>query len=96
MVCVSRACVERECGAGQQLRHADDAIHRRAQLVAHALEEVALRLRRFGQLPVALDQLARAQRDLRLQSLLRLDDAAGSLRGAPALRWTMSKSDASA
>ena len=33
----------RQRRARQQLRHADHAVHRRAQLVAHAIEEVALR-----------------------------------------------------
>ena len=76
MVCVSRVCVGDSGGAAQQLRHADDAIHRRAQLMAHPRQEIALRLRRLRQLPVALDQLRRAQRHLRFQSLLGLDDAA--------------------
>ena len=44
----------RQRRARQELRHADHAVHRRAQLVAHAIEEVALRARRFGELPIAL------------------------------------------
>ncbi len=62
----------RQHRARQQLRHADDAVHRRAQLVAHAIEEVALGARRLGELPVALGELARAQLNFGLEPLARL------------------------
>ncbi len=61
--------------ARKQLRHTNDTVHRRAQLVAHAIQEAALCLRSLLQLTVALQQLARSQRDLRLEALL-LDDHA--------------------
>ncbi len=62
-------------GAAQQLGHADDAVHRRAQFMAHASQEVALRLRGLRELPVALDQFARAQGHLGFEPLLRAHDA---------------------
>ncbi len=64
-----------KAGARKQLCHADDAIHGSSQLVAHPVQEVALRLRGLLELAIRLDQLARAQRDLRFQALL-LDDYA--------------------
>jgi hypothetical protein len=48
-------------GPRQQLGHAHDAVHGRAQLMAHTIEEIALRSRRFGELPIALDQFSRAR-----------------------------------
>ena len=75
----------RQRRARQQLGHADDAVHRRAQLVAHAIEEVALRLRRLGELAVALDQLARAQLHFGFEAFARC----ARPRGTSARCWCM-------
>jgi hypothetical protein len=49
-----------QLGAGQQLGSSDDAIERRAYLVAHAREEVALRATEPVEFLVAYLELARA------------------------------------
>ncbi len=59
----------RKRGAGEKLGHADDAVHRRAQLVTHAVEEVALGLHGLGELLVRRLQLARAQLHLGFEAL---------------------------
>ena len=61
--------------AREELGHADHAVHRRAQLVAHAIEKVALGLHRVGELAVALGELPGAQLHLRLQTLPGAHDA---------------------
>jgi len=65
-----------ECRAREQFRHADDAIHRCAQFMAHARKKITLGLRRLRKLAVALDQFARTQGHLGLEPLLRQRDAA--------------------
>jgi len=83
----------RQRRARQKLRHADHAVHRRAQLVTHAIEEVALRLCGFGELPVAFTKLACAQLHFGLEPRASLDHllellpvAVISLRGEPEQR----------
>ena len=60
--------------AGEELRHADHAVHGRAQLVAHAIEEVALRPHGLRELAVALGELAGAQLDLGFEALAGVED----------------------
>jgi hypothetical protein len=47
--------------------------------VTHAIEEIALRTRRFFELAIALHELARAQLHLGLEALARLDHLADFL-----------------
>ena len=94
IVFVRCACVADSAVRDEQLGHADDAVHRRAQLVAHAIEEVALRARRFGELPVALDELARAQLHLGFEAFARSHHLAELLRAADA-RGTATKPSSS-
>src|SRR5205823_49622 len=63
-----------EWRAGEELRHADHAVHGRAQLVAHAIEEVALRPHGLRELAVALGELAGAQLDLGFEALAGVKD----------------------
>ena len=83
MVSARRRCRARELGALQQLGHSHDAVHRRADLVAHAREKLALRAarplrgllgrRRFGdralELAVGVAEVDRALGDLLLEEL---------------------------
>src|ERR1700730_8050266 len=62
-------------GAREQLRDAHDAVHWRAQLMTHPVEEIAFRPRSLLELAIGLNQLAGSQGDLRFQALLLLDDA---------------------
>src|ERR1700730_479499 len=62
-------------GAREQLRDAHDAVHWRAQLMTHPVEEIAFRPRSLLELAIGLNQLAGSKGDLRFQTLLLLDDA---------------------
>ena len=69
----------------QQLGHAQHAVHRRAQLVAHARDEVALGAAENLQLLVALFELMRAHahRVLELAAVTQLALALASAAAAP-------------
>ena len=55
----SRCSPVRSASSSASVRHADDAVHRRADLVAHVGEELALgAVRRLGRLLGALEPLA--------------------------------------
>ncbi len=49
--------LRRQAGVEQQLRHADHAVHRRADLVAHVGQELGLHARRLQRLVVRDDEL---------------------------------------
>ena len=63
----------RQRRARQKLRHSDYAVHRRAQLVTHAVEEIAFRAGCLLELVVAVSELARAELDFRLEARASFD-----------------------
>jgi hypothetical protein len=67
-----------------EFRHADHAIHRRTQFVAHAREEVALRFARDDELLIRRAQFLGPQGDFRFELLLRGERAAQLWRAVPA------------